>query len=372
MLPALSGVSLVLIFPRFELSFLAWAALVPLLFAIWGRPLRRVAACGFVTGMVFYFFGLHWVVNTMVNFGNLPPWVSYPILALLAAYLSFYLALFCTLLIRFSHNDPVRLFLLAPPLWTSLEWLRSTHLEYGFSWLGLGYSQAPALPIIQIAEITGIYGVSALIVAVNAGVFVVLKERWAPEEGPASSKVGLPVLAVSAGLFLLAAGYGWVQLQRMETPPGAENTLSVGLAQGNIDQHIKWNPRFSDQVLTTYARLTQKAAAAQPDLVVWPEAAVPFFYGFDAEGSKKVDAIVDTAEVPLLFGSPYRAQREGQTVLYNSAYFLAPGGQLKGRYDKKHLVPFGEFVPLQSVLFFRGKNGDRGGQFRPWRGVHAV
>ena len=171
----LSGLLLLFTFPRFDFEILAWGALVPLFFAIQNQPLARATWLGFGAGMVFYFFGLFWVTNTLTNYGNLPLWLSIPVLGLLAAYLSFFVAIFCHLLCRFSSGSTLFFFLLAPPLWTGLEYLRSTHGDYGFSWLGLGYSQYLSGSVIQMADITGVYGVSALIVLVNAALFYALR-----------------------------------------------------------------------------------------------------------------------------------------------------------------------------------------------------
>ncbi len=363
-LSSLTGLALVLVFPRFELSFLAWFAFVPLFFAVWNQPALKVAAGGFGAGFVFYFFGLNWVTNTLSNYGNIPIVLSYAILALLAAYLAFYVALFCVLTVRFCRGQPVLLFLLAPALWTSLEWLRSTHLEYGFSWLGLGYSQVANPALIQIAEITGIYGVSALIMAVNAALFAALNEGLARgPETPFVRGTGARVLAAALLLFFCAAGYGAVALKRWEAFASGEPAVTVGLAQGNIDQAIKWDPRFQDQVLDTYKNLTLQAAQAKPDLIVWPEAAIPFFYPLDEQGSAVVESIVDRAGTPLLFGSPFKLDGKDGPVLYNSAYLLSPHGNIGGRYDKKHLVPFGEFVPFQNVLWFVQKMVEGVGNF---------
>ena len=158
-LAATSGFFLILIFPRFNLEFLAWFALIPLFFAIQNQSVAAAAGRGFLAGMVFYFFGLLWVTNTLVNYGNIPRGLGFLLLGLLAAYLSFYVSLFCVLLVKWSRGRPLYFFLFAPLVWTSLEYLRSTHMKFGFSWLGLGYSQYQSLTVIQPAEVTGVYGI---------------------------------------------------------------------------------------------------------------------------------------------------------------------------------------------------------------------
>ncbi len=349
-LAVLSGLLLLLAFPRFDFEVLAWGALVPLFFAIQNQPLARATWLGFCSGMVFYFCGLFWVTNTLTNYGNLPLWLSIPVLGLLAAYLSFFVAIFCHLLRRFTASNSLLFFLLAPPLWTGLEYLRSTHGDYGFSWLGLGYSQFLSLGVIQMADITGVYGVSALIVLVNAALFYVLRFfLFAPagERGMPWRVAGVTVLMVA-----LALGYGMRALDIYSKPPSAESGLRVALLQGNIPQHQKWDSAYQDKVIDTYHHLTLEAAEKKPDLIVWPEAATPYYYSLDQVGTAEIGALASAAGAPLLIGSPFLKRENDRTIYYNSAFLVSADGENLGRYDKMHLVPFGEFVPFQSVLFF--------------------
>ena len=154
-LSACSGVLLTLTFPEYNLEALAWVAWIPLFYAMEDSSPQRAAFLGFLTGMVFYNCGLSWIHNTLINYGGLHWILSFGVLGLLSSYLSFFIALFCYLLRRVSANNPIHFFLFAPVIWVSLEYLRSTHSEYGFSWLGLGYSQFQNLPVIQAAEWPG-------------------------------------------------------------------------------------------------------------------------------------------------------------------------------------------------------------------------
>ncbi len=367
----ISGLLLAFAFPKFNLEFLAWFALVPLFFAIYTGNPRRAMKLGFVAGLVFYFITLRWVTNTLVNYGNIPVVVSWLILSLLVAYLSCYVGLFAYGINRFSKGHPVNIFLLAPVTWTALEYLRSTHSIYGFSWQGLGYSQFQSLPVIQMASITGVYGISALIVLVNAGLFVLIY--------PAFGKYSIwrsyrkRVAGATLLLLLLCVGYGrWTLKQEpvYSTPP-----VRVGLIQGNIPQEIKWNPAYRNDVLKRYRNLTLKAAVFKPDLFVWPEAVTPFFLGRDAAGTKYVLETVRQMRIPLVLGSPALKETESEPShnappqLYNSAYFLSEHGVQLGRYDKIHLVPFGEFVPFRSILFFIDKMVANIGDFERGEGA---
>jgi apolipoprotein N-acyltransferase len=354
---------LVLIFPLFNLEMLAWFALIPLFFLIQEQPLVRVTWFGFWAGMVFYFFGLRWVTNTIVNYGNLPVIVSYLVLLLLAAYLSLYMALFCYLLKKWSRGNLLYFIFLAPGLWTSLEYLRSTHSQYGFSWLGLGYSQSGNLPVIQMAEITGVYGISTLIVFINASLFYLLNTWLTRRDSAPNKKQVAGVLGLSLAIGVFWIGYGQMALEKWENDPSSSKPLKVGLAQGNIQQHLKWNPLYQNQVVATYRKLSLEAAQSKPDLIVWPEAAIPFYYSLDKKNSALIKDIVQTTKTPLLLGSPYGEFENKKRILYNSAYLIDAAGETLGRYDKIHLVPFGEFVPFKKLLWFVSKMVEGIGDF---------
>jgi len=356
LLAALSGILLVLIFPRFDFELLAWFAFIPLFAAIEATTPQRSALLGFITGMVFYTWGLNWVNNTLINYGNLPTVVSFMVLGLLAAYLSFYTALFCYLMRRVCKENSVLFFLFAPVLWTSLEYLRSTHAELGFSWLGLGYSQFKTLPVIQMAEITGVYGVSWLIMLVNAGLYLTWKSLRSGQDTQSAKNtenMGVRFLALTALVSACWWGYGLLALNRHTQLNAEKNSmLTVGLVQGNVEQAMKWNPVYQNQVLSKYRELTLQAAESNPQLIVWPETAMPFYYNQHDPGTKFVNDLARQIQIPILFGSPHKKSRDGHTIHYNSAYLVTETGATQNRYDKIHLVPFGEFVPFRNLLFF--------------------
>ena len=351
-LSALSGLFLILIFPRFNLEFLAWFALIPLLFAIQNQPLRTVASRGFFAAMIFYFFSLNWITNTLVNYGNIPVILSYLILALLAAYLSFYISLFCVLTVKWSRGKPVYFFLLAPLIWTSLEYLRSTHMTFGFSWMGLGYSQFQTLSIIQPAEITGVYGVSALIVLVNAALHFFINTSVFHLNTHDGWKMSFRVIGVTTLVFGFWLSWGNWALNLTKSKIESSPKIRVALAQGNIDQRLKWKNFYQQPTMKIYKELTLQAAEKNPELVVWPEASTPFYYGLDPTGTKYIQDLARTSGVPILFGSPYKKTMGEKELAYNRAFLISSQGETIDVYDKMHLVPFGEFVPFREALFF--------------------
>ena len=355
LLAAISGILLVLIFPRFNFESLAWFAFIPLFSAIEAKTPQSAALLGFITGMVFYTWGLSWINNTLINYGNLPSVVSFMVLGLLAAYLSFYTALFCYLIRRVCKENRGLFFLFAPVLWVSLEYIRSTHSEFGFSWLGLGYSQFKTLHVIQMAEITGVYGISWLIMLLNAGLYLAWKTWREP------GNVGARFISVTLLVFACWWGYGSVVMDRPNTDKNSG--LTVGLIQGNVEQFMKWNPVFQKVVMGKYRDLTLVAAQSKPQLIVWPETAMPFYYNQHPVGTEFVNDLARQTQTPILFGSPHKENKDGHTIHYNSAYLVSETGDTQNRYDKIHLVPFGEFVPFRKLLFFVEKMVEMIGDF---------
>jgi len=174
----------------------------------------------------------------------------------------------------------------------------------------------------------------------------------------------IPLLA--AGLVLaLVLSYGVIQLRK----PEAKGTFNVSVIQGNIEQDQKWDTALQMQVIGVYERLTLKAAKQRPDLVLWPETATPFYFNCPREADQKqtadLERFVKKSRVPILFGSPTFEILPGRVVhLRNSAFLLSPEGTTLAEYHKFHLVPFGEYVPLKSVLFFVDKMVQAIGDFQ--------
>jgi len=352
-LAAASGLLLAASFPSIQLPLLAWFALVPLLIALKGSSVRNGFLIGGIAGL-FYFAGtVHWVTNSVHFYGGIPIIPASLITLLLSAYLALYPALFCAALIHVRKNLPSLAFLAAPALWTALE-LARTYIFSGFPWSLLGYTQYTTLPVIQIADITGVYGISFLIVLVNAAMAELLLDR----------KRIIPILSAGAVLALVLS-YGQMQLNK----PVPKGSFTVAVIQGNIEQDRKWDPAYQSQVIGVYKRLTLETAKQRPDLVLWPETATPFYFNSpgesDQELTRDLERFVRTNRLPVLFGSPtYEVLHGRVATLRNSAFLLSPDGATLAEYHKFHLVPFGEYVPLKSVLFFIDKMVQAIGDFQ--------
>ncbi len=349
-----SGGLLALAFPGTgDLGWLAFPALVPLLGAIDDVSWWRAGGLGLVAGLVFWLATISWVAQTMVRYGGLPWLLADLALLALVGYLALYWAAFCALLSRIRVASGGLHVVVAASLWVALEFLR-TYLLTGFPWNLLGYSQHGNLPLIQVAAVTGVYGVSFIVLAVNAALASVFQTRGRRTRAVAP-------LVTAAVCWMVAVGVGRLQPPLREPKP----SIPVALVQGNITQGVKWDPTWQQKTLDIYRRLTIQAARKHPGLIVWPETAVPFFLREDPRRSE-VEGLAREAGTYLLVGTP---DREGGSP-QNAALLLGPEGRLLGRYDKRHLVPFGEYVPLRRLLFFVNVlAGGVIGEFHPGAGA---
>jgi apolipoprotein N-acyltransferase len=237
-----------------------------------------------------------------------------------------------------------------------IEWVRGWILG-GFPWVGLGYSQYRAIYLIQFAEFTGVYGVSALIVMVNAVVHSGFR-RWRGGETPSTK-----AMITLTGLLVVLVAWGFWRVRTLEAT-GVSGSLRVGFIQGNVPQDVKWEPAYQDATIDRYQKLTDLAVADGARLVVWPEAAVPFFFQEESERRERILEIARRHRIWLLVGSPAFSHQGGELFLYNRAYMVTPEGSADRYYDKIELVPFGEYVPLARLLFFVHKVVEGISEFR--------
>ncbi len=360
LLSFLSGILLILSFPNVDLEFLVWFALVPLLFAVEGKSLWNSFKLGFLTGFISFLGILYWIIVAVHNYGNVPLVLSVLILLLLVGYLSLFFGAFTFLYRLVQIRLGWQTVLLAPLLWVSLEYLRSFFLT-GFPWASIAYSQYINLPFIQMAEITGIYGPSFLILLVNTTLHSVFL-RW-PQQSFPFREVLLTILLLLGSLIYGYFRIGVVDRQALQNP-----SLKVGLVQGNIDQSIKWDESFQEETMKIYERLSLKVAGQKPDLIIWPETATPFFFQDAKEFQPIVLGIPKKTGAYLLFGTPSYTIERGKVHHYNSALLISPEGEVKGKYDKIHLVPYGEYVPFGEYLSL-GSLGEGIGDFTPGKEI---
>ena len=325
----LSSVALLVAsFPSFDQPWCAWVALVPWLLLLRGRRPGPAFGWSWLIGFLFFLGSIWWMVHLRAFGGPMAivGWLA------LCAVLALYFGVFGWALATVGPAWD-RFLLFAPALWVTLEYARS-HLLTGFGWNLLAYSQAPWLPVIQVADLTGAWGVSFVVVLVNAAI----------ADGVQAKRAGAS-LAVALGIVLVVLGYGLWRLPRL----GGPETVRVAVVQGNIPQERKWDEAYRADIVERYAGLTRQAARAAPDLIVWPETSVPGFLGLDEPLTQSLFAVSLAAEVPMLIGAPH-ARLDGARWQTTNGAALLQAGAIRQWYDKVHLVPFGEFIPFEGTL----------------------
>jgi len=352
---ALSGGLLFLSFPKFGNALFAWFALAPLFYALEGADPKESFRTGFLAGMVGNVGIFYWITFVVVHYGGLPLSVGIAVMLLLAAYLSIYTGLFAAGLAYFQKrwNGPL---LAAPALWTLLEFVRS-RVFTGFPWENIGYSQYLNANVIQIADIAGVYGVSFVVVFVNGMIFEILKMR---RSGNLLIRKALIALAVMLPVFI----YGHYRIADITDSLAGAPSVVASLVQGNIDQISKWDPRYQSETIDIYEQLSIDHLPDRDGVIVWPETAAPFFFGHAGAMREKMVALAKTVNRSLLFGSPHYEKKGDEIRYMNSAFLVNPDGTVAGRYDKVHLVPYGEYVPLKQFFPFIGRLVEGIGDFR--------
>ena len=377
-----TGILLFLSFPgAVGLWPVAWVALVPLLLALKDVRPAVAARLGLIAGMVHYVSLLYWVIIVLGRYGNLSLWVSIPALLLLALYMSSYLVLFCVIISRVWIHREMLVVWVGPLLWVGLDFIRS-FLFSGFPWQDLGYSQYKALLLIQTADLTGHYGITFHIVLVNS-VTALLLVLWFANRSADQTMEQILTLRIRRAWFqailpalcmvLVILGYNMYRYHQLSETITKRPTMKIGVVQGNIEQDQKWSPAMRLETIDIYTRLSEQALAQEndpPELLVWPETALPFLISDNPYFRKVEKELITKQKVWLLSGAPYyqevadkiRGQRK-EFLSYNSAYLFSPDGGISARYDKQHLVPFGEYVPLSEYLPLPGPLVENVGNF---------
>jgi len=363
-------------------SIFAWFGIVPLLYGILinstveqPHPLRRAFLASYLCGVLWYGGNCYWIRDTMMRYGDMPPAAPALLLVGFSLVLGLYFGLFGfgVALVRQATGSTRLALAAAPILWTALD-LAATRIT-SVPWDQLGYSQVDNALVNQLAPWTGVYGISFLLVAANALIAggLVLSRReggwiWA-----------------SAGAFLFVAGSAGISLSPSRPATAATAVLvqpnldvsgdNEWASPGEWDKHIAEFMRLAGEQCKTYiAGIPQTKAptgeivcppyATHPDLVVWPEAPSPFFEQ-DPRFQNVMVGVAHTVQAPLIVGglaADYSSE-QNDWLDYNAAMVVGTDGALVGRYDKIHLVPFGEYVPFQRLLFFAHKLTGRVSRF---------
>lgn len=353
----ISGLLLVVAFPKYDQSYLLFVALIPLLWALRGQPGKAAFWLGLINGLTFYLGLLSWIFYVTYVYGKLPLPAALGVLFLLAGYLSIYRGLWAWGVV-WAEKRGVNLLWFAPALWVAMEFIQGYPIS-SFPWelLGHGLYQHPLL--LQAADLIGTYGLSFLLVLINISLVVILAPSSRSRSPGKLATFTLLMVVLVAWL-----GYGHYRQGIMTEVMAQSPKIKTAVIQGNIKQGDKWDPKIVQSTLETYAKLTrqtlaeweQQGAGGNADLVIWPETAAPFFFNYRPGHDTPLDTllrdIVRENKSYLLFGAPAAEDRPQGELLYNRAYLLNPDGEVIGHYDKAHLVPWGEYVPLQRIFFF--------------------
>ncbi len=337
-----SGVLTALAFPKFRLSFLAWISLIPLLFVIVRSRPWRAFWMGLTAGVSFYGLLIYWIPDVPAHYGGLSFGLSLLIDLVLVLTLALYWALFSLILAKIFRHWSAAAFILAPLIWVAQEYAL-THVLTGFPWGLLGYTQQANLWLIQVAALTGVYGVSWVLLFFQ-GSFVFSMR----------SKKRLPFFI---GLGVLTAFHvgGALALGRPEAKP---ESFRAAVIQGNVSSDIAWDQVSASEVLDVFKQhldMTRQAASEGAQLIVWPEFSTPMCFSCDdplyVRFKGELLAFVRKTGKTLLIGTTEVSATADKTEYFNSALALQPD-QTWTEYHKMHLVPFGEYTPYPSVFGF--------------------
>ncbi|EKO3388851.1 apolipoprotein N-acyltransferase [Vibrio fluvialis] len=331
---AFVGALTTLSFAPYQIWPLAILSPFLLLLLLNGQPPKRAAWIGYAWGLGQFGFGISWVHVSIDTFGGMPKIASLFLMALLVGYLALYSALFSWALNRFfPKQNRSRLLLAAPALWLVCDWLRGWVMT-GFPWLWLGYSQIDS-PLANFAPLGGVELLTLIVLLCAGG----LALAW--------QKKSVLLLLIPAVLF--AAGFALNAAQWVTPQP--QRTTKVALIQGNIEQALKWLPSQRWPTIMKYTDLSRQNWDA--DIIVWPEAAIPAFEFEIPAFLRNLDTAARMNHSALITGI---LNQDDNKRYFNSILTLGenPSGDyhydLAQRFHKHHLLPFGEFVPFESIL----------------------
>lgn len=350
LLALLSGFLLTLCFAPFGWGDVCWLALTPLIVGVWfSKPSMRwnrlrLFGAGFLCGVGYFGGSLSWLATLTV-----PGWI------LLALYLSVYPGVWAVFLGTVARPDGVdrsgrpvwlsslanlRVCALGAAAWVGLEWLRGV-LFTGFGWNGLGVALNKNIPLIQIADVTGVGGISFLVVMANLMAVATVK-RLLLEVGRGARRPHYD-FALTIALIVVAWSYG---LRQLMAPPAESVPVTIAAVQANVPQSVRNDPEQDDLVMDKYRRHTETAIAMGPDLILWPESAPPRPVFNDQRMWDFVRGLAEEHDGDFLLGTTHYSELGD----FNSVVLLTDHGRGVAMQHKMHLVPFGEYVPLRRVF----------------------
>jgi len=345
-LTILSAIMLGQAFPKHNLFFLAWIALVPFLYSIEkSRDARSAGKLGLLFGLVFFSINLYWLNTLAIFIGSYAytSWIS----------LCIFQTAFVIVFAYFSKKLHVNLTIWQAFLWIAIEYVRSTG-AFGLPCGVIAYSQSMLLPLIQISRFGTVYSISFIIILTNIAIarFIVRKDY--------------KLIIFSILLIVLASGFGYYELNAsQQTVPrrvnlvgySNSNIINISIIQGNIPHEKQLDASHNEEIFNIHENLSLQAKKDHPQIVIWPESTIYTYLLQDNYYLSKIKKLAKELDAYMIIGSP----KYDEGKFYNSIIVFSPTGEIVGDYDKQHLVPFGEYFPLKPILSFFLKNINRFG-----------
>ena len=355
----ISGLMLTLCQPPFDISILAWISIVPLLvLSAELKSLKQSFILGFISGFVHFMTLLYWVTVAMKQYGNMPILLSAMVLILICAVLSLYVGVVASITSYVGLKDIKSIFVI-PGLWIGLEFIRGYIPHLGFPWCLMGYSQHNVQVISQLSAVTGIYGISYIILLVNCCVahFFIVKNKYE------RTTFHIAVISIFALASVIVIGTWRISLFKEKE----DAVLRVSVIQPSIDQSVKWDRSYQSSTMKLYGELTLSCFPFKPEIIVWPETAVPFFLQEQMQYASQIQDMALESNSIIILGSPAynKEEKDSDTEYYNRAYYITGSSGIADYHDKVHLVPFGEYMPLADKLPFLKKLVPVAGSFVP-------
>jgi apolipoprotein N-acyltransferase len=354
LLPVITGLLLFCSFPKSDHAWLAWVSLVPLLFFIARTRNQKIAFIGsLIAFWIQSFLLLPWIPSVLVHYGGVSFTPAWFLFILLAVYLALFPAFAC-LIARYCINLKGKGFLLIFPFaWLLMEYAISNFLFNGFPWLLIGYSQSSFPLIMQTADLAGVYGISLLVVCVNTSIAWFFLRR--PQNG------ALWPALIMAFIVFGCLGYGTLAERNWG---GIKANYKVAMLQGNLSADdpqdvIAWKYQEG------YKEMVRQSGAGNADLLVLPESPTPALYESNPSYRNTMRQLTHGFPLGMVFNNIAMEEGSGGEKYFNSAYFISQGGDKLQRYDKIHLVPFGEYIPYRSLFSFAGSITRDVGAFSP-------
>lgn len=354
-LALLSGALTALSAPKFGLSFFAWISLIPLFLIIMKKTPGQSFLLGLIAGASYNAILLYWIPSVPAHYGGLSIGISIIIYVALFLFLALYWAFFCLIWTIISRRFPRLVFLLAPFLWVSFEYIL-TYFFTGFPWGLIGSTQFSNIWFIQIASITGVYGLSFVLILFQSLFLYSMKYR---KKWPFFSVIAL-VLFIHLGGFL-----------SLKKHPPHEDSFTASVIQGNVSSDIYWDQVTNQEIWDLFNRhieLSRKAHEEGAELIIWPEFSVPLCFSCSSsyfpDFTEELKQFVQETDSSLLLGTNEKTGPPGDVNYFNTALFLSPDLSMS-QYHKIHLVPFGEYTPYKKIFSFIEKMTHAIGEISP-------